>query len=226
MIPLDTVIDRKALATRVKLIIRRGSTLTAEVALYIDSDDKIVVKDCSTMAPWARTLYGRRVRNREVRIYRYLTGVQGIPAFRGEVDHDAFAIEYIDGQTMGRHVKRDCLVQAITRLEVVLEAMHNRRIVHLDLKQKRNVIVKTDGSIAIIDFESAIHISRGFLRNLLFDVLKRRDRAGLMKFKAKYTPHLLTAHEERVVRREKLIGSFWPVKRFSSFLRRLIDTFW
>jgi hypothetical protein len=224
---METDLNRQRLADMEKKVLRPGSTFEAEVALYSvrgecpdRSPQRFVVKDCLAMHPLVRVLIGRRVKRREIGAYRHLSGIPGVPAFLGRIDRDAFAVEYASGRTMARQLDAGLLEKAFASLASVLAGMHARRVVHLDLKQKRNVIVRADGSVTIIDFESALRIPRFFPGNLLLAFLKRRDRAGLIKFKAKYAPHLLTPEEGSIARRDWFLGILWPFKRITRFFRR------
>jgi len=218
---MTTDLDRQRLATLDKRVLRGGSAFEAEVAVYSGAEGGFVVKDCSPMHPLMRALFGRRVKNREIAIYARLEGAAGVPDFVGVIDGDAFAIEYVEGQTLARHLDRPLLDGALANLATVVDGLHARRVVHLDLKQKRNVLVRPDGSVAIIDFESALHLGEGILGRALFAFLKKRDRAGVVKFKSKYAPHLLDAGEEKSARRERVLGALWPFKRLGRLFRGL-----
>ena len=220
---MGPAIDRARLDRMEKKVLRAGTASRAEVALYRLSEDAVVVKDCSCMSPLLRSFFGRRVQKREIGIYRRLEGVDGVPAFRGRIDRNAFAMEFVEGETMARSLDQSRLERALATLTDVLESLHERRVVHLDLKQKRNVIVRPDGRSAVIDFESALHIPAWFPGNLFFPFLKGRDRAGLLKFKAKYAPALLPPIEAKAARRERRISRLWP---FRDLVRKLRRGFW
>ena len=219
---MSGTLDRQSLALMEKVVLRPGSAFKAEVALYSCADDRVVVKDCAGLAPLFRSLFGRRIKRREAGTYRILEGVEGVPAFRGRIDRDAFAIEYIEGRTMARQLPEDLLEKAMASLDSVLRDMHARRVVHLDLKQKRNVLVRPDGNVAVIDFESALHFGEGRFGDFILRILQRRDRAGLIKFKAKYAPHLLAPDEKRIAGKERFFGIIWPFKRLARLFKRLV----
>lgn len=217
---MEPAINRARLELMQKQVLRVGTASRAEVAVYRLADDAIVVKDCISMSPLLRLVFGRRVQKREIGIYRRLADVPGIPVFRGRIDQNAFAMEFIEGDTMARGLDPDRLEKAFLTLDAVLDALHERRVVHLDLKQKRNVIVRPDGRAAVIDFESALYFAPRSPGSILFRFLKGRDRAGLLKFKAKYAPALLTPEEARKARRESMFSRFWPFKLLVRQLRR------
>ncbi len=216
---MTPVLDRQRLATMDKRVLRGGSAFEAEVAVYSGSQGEFVVKDCLSMHPLMRALFGRRVKNREIAIYSRLDDAAGVPGFVGVIDRNAFAIEYVEGQTLARHLDRVLLDAALTNLSAAVDGLHARRVVHLDLKQKRNVLVRPDGSVAIIDFESALHLGERFPGRALFGFLRKRDQAGVIKFKSKYAPHLLDAEEVGLARKERWLGALWPFKRLGRLFR-------
>jgi RIO-like serine/threonine protein kinase len=218
-----------AFITRDELARLEGRTLQAgkyfrpEIRACKHEGREIVVKDCACMQPFIRFIMGRRSANREVRIYRRLQGIEGIPAFLGVIDRDAFAIEFVEGVTLARQLGPERLRSALADLERVIHAMHERRVVHLDLKQKRNIMVRKDDSVRILDFQSAFYLGRGLLKPRLFTFLSRRDLAGLIKFKAKYIPETLSPSEVKFYKKDRLLGRLWPFNHLVRWLRKLFS---
>ena len=172
--------------------------------------------------PLFKTIIGRRILQREIGIYRHLQGVEGIPEFKGVVDRDAFAVAFVEGQTLSRHLEPERLRRALVDLESVIEDIHSRNVVHLDLKQKRNVLVRPDGAVAVVDFQSAIAFKDSALLRGFFSFLKKRDRAGLIKFRGKYCPDLLSPDEVKLYRRERFLARFWPFTALTRMIRKMM----
>lgn len=221
---MKTLPKREELARLERRVLQAGRYFRPEIAVYEIEGRWFVVKDCRGMQPLLRGLMGRRSSRREAAIYECLQGVNGIPGFWGHVDGDAFAIDYIEGKTLARDMGTERLRKALLDLETVLVAMHERKVVHLDLKQKRNILVKADDTVAVIDFQSAFFMGKGLLRPLLFNMLKRRDLAGLVKFKAKYVPDLLSPSERKFYKRDQFWARLWPFTHLVRFIRKLF--FW
>ena len=218
---MESFLRRERLRRMRRNVIRAGTYFKPELSLYEGGGDRFVVKDCSAMHPLLKGAVGRRTQRRETAIYGRLEGVKGIPAFRGVIDIDAFAVEYIEGETLSRGLAPDRLRRALLDLESIIEAIHSRRVVHLDLKQKRNVLVRPDDTVAVVDFQSALSLESALSSRLLFPWLKGRDRAGLVKFKGKYAPDLLSAEERRIFRRELVLARFWPFTQMVRALRKI-----
>ncbi|MCK4378320.1 MAG: hypothetical protein KAW01_03205, partial [Deltaproteobacteria bacterium] len=109
----------------------------------------------------------------------------------------------------------------LDNLEKVINAIHERGVVHLDLKQKRNVLVKASGKVAVIDFQSSLFFSQSPLGRLMISLLKGRDKAGLVKFKAKYAPSILTPEEKRKYKRDLILSRLWPFSHLGRFVRQI-----
>ncbi len=68
--------------------------------------------------------------------------------------HPFVVLEYIEGTTLGRHVRsqsREQRLSLATALCDVVHHAHQKGVVHRDLKPS-NVMVRTDGRIAVLDF--------------------------------------------------------------------------
>jgi hypothetical protein len=165
---------------------------------------------------WARTLL-----RREIRHYRLLSGTPGIPRFRGHEGDTALLIDYVDGQPIRRQLPRELLLPGLDDLERVLDAVHARRFVHLDLHQKLNALIDGQGHAWLVDLGQGLDCSRGLLRRLVFPALVRVDRAALLKFRARYAPETFAPEARaRMVARHGARRDRWT-KRVGRALRRL-----
>ena len=90
---------------------------------------------------------------------------------------------------------------ALATRPAVIEGLHSRRFVHLDLHQKRNVLIGPTGEVWLIDLGQGVDCSRGLLRRLAFPWLAHIDRKATVKFRARYAADTLPDDErERRVR--------------------------
>ncbi len=205
-------------------VIKQGSYSKPEVRCYELGREKVAVKDCSCMHPLLKRFIGRRYQRREVSAYERLKNLDGVPKFKGIIDADAFAVEFVEGATLARKLDRERLLRALKNLEKVIAEIHARKVVHLDLKQKRNVIVRPDDTVAVVDFQSAFTIDRGPLAPLLFNILKKRDLAGLLKFRGKYVQDDLTSAEKRRFIQDRVFARFWIFTHLARFLRKIFKS--
>jgi hypothetical protein len=202
-------------------VIHAGSATKSSVRVVATGGQRLLVKDVRPLHPLLRTIYGRRVLRREERALAALEGTAGVPRLLGRVDVDAIAMEYLDAEPLRRDLGRERLEAALAKLGERVDALHERGVVHLDLRQRRNVLVGPAGEVFLVDFQSALVLGRGGMGGVLLRWLARFDRGGVLKFKARYAPQLLTAAELRVARRQRWLGRLWIFHRFGPMLRWL-----
>jgi len=136
-----------------------------------------------------RKTLGRWVTAREARAWQVLDGHPSVPAFRGQIDALAFAVEYRPGQRMGRKLQEVVPPDFADRLDRALEAMHARGVVHLDLRHRSNVLLGEGGDPILIDFGSALVFRPGSLvARLLLPLLARFDLRAARKWRRKLAP--------------------------------------
>ena len=133
---------REELSSLKRQVLQEGRYFRPDTSIYTKDGVRFVVKDCAGMHPFLRFLMGRRSSKREAAIYQRLEGVRGVPAFYGSLDDHAFAIEHIEGETLARSMGPERLRRALIDLEKVIHDLHARKVVHLDLRQKRNILLE------------------------------------------------------------------------------------
>ena len=196
--------------------IHPGSATKAAIRVCVADGRRFVVKDVGGMHPLVRSLYGRRVLHREERALAALAGVPGVPALLGRIDPDALALEFIDAEPLRRDLEPARLRRACAQLTERIGRMHERGVVHLDLRQKRNVLVDAAGEVFLVDFQSAWVLAPG---GLALRLLAPLDRSAALKFRWRYAPELLDEAERGRARRLKRLGRLWIFNRFGPFLR-------
>ena len=168
---------------------------------------RAVVKDFRS-CPWLlRATYGRFVLAREVAAYERLEGVPGVPRFLGRVDAHAFAVEWIPGKDLGKCPKGSLRAETFERLAATVAEMHRRGVVHLDLRQRRNVLVDDAGVPRVIDYSSALCLRPGGWR---LRRLAPVDVSGVLKYKRRFLPESLTDDDRARLRRVERWRRWWP----------------
>ena len=199
------------LAGCVERVLRPASRAKPAILLVRCCGHRVIVKDFSRSGWWMRNLYGRYVVAHESRVYRELSGVEGVPAFHGRLGAYAFAVDYIEGTTLKQFGALAVPAAAFDRLARVFDELHRRGIVHLDAHQKTNVLVDAEGRPYLMDFATSLCLGRGWLaRRALVPFLARADWRGFLKLKARYCPEALTAGERRRWRLIWALGWLWP----------------
>jgi RIO-like serine/threonine protein kinase len=154
----------------------------------------LMVKDVRGKNFFLRWTLGLWLIRKEWKIYSRLAGIKGIPQPVERIDRFAFAMEFIPGRPILRG--EPVPPSFFHELERVLGDVHERGVVHMDLRHKGNILVSEKGDPYLIDFNSSFAFKKeGFLRRYLFPLLRRVDDGGLLKLKKRIAPALLTAEE-------------------------------
>ena len=142
----------------------------------------LMVKDVRRKNFFLRWTLGLWLIHKEWKIYSRLTGMKGIPKPVGRIDRFAFAMEFIPGRPI---LRGEPLPSSFfSDLERVLREVHDRGVVHLDLRHKGNILVSENGEPFLIDFNSSFAFKeKRFLRRYLFPLLRWVDYGGLLKLK-------------------------------------------
>jgi predicted Ser/Thr protein kinase len=163
----------------------------------------IMIKDYGDRA------LGRTLASHEFRILKKLDGLEGVPraiALSGR----RLSMTRFDGTPI-QDYHQPLPDHTYYRLEKLLLELHRRKIVHLDLRHRRNVIVSSSGEPFIVDFESALDLSK---LGPLFDILSLLDKAGLLRIKKRYFPWLLSRQDTRFLRTFNMLRPFFFLRPF------------
>jgi RIO-like serine/threonine protein kinase len=146
--------------------------------------------------------------HKEWKIYSRLVGTQGIPQPVERIDRLAFVMEFIPGRPISRG--EPLPPSFFQELERVLEGIHERGVVHMDLRHKGNILVSEKGEPFLIDFNSSFAFKeKGFLRRYLFPLLRWVDYGGLLKLKKRVSPSLMTPEELAFLGRLDRLRRLW-----------------
>lgn len=199
-----------------------GKLTKARIEALRGPGPALVLKDLTPQHRWVRVLFGRPALRREERMLRALEGVEGIPRFVARLDRDAIVMEFVPGEPLRGVLGPDRTRAAALDLAAKVAALHDRGVVHLDLRQRRNILVDPAGRVHLIDFESAWRLpTEGPLR-FLFRWLRRLDEGAVLKFKSKYAADLLTPAERTRARRARFLGQLWVFHRLTPLFQFLL----
>ena len=128
------------------------------------------------VAPW--------LVRRELRAYRQLAGHEFVPRAVAQLDELAFLIEYRPGEVLGPQLASKLSEGFVDELRRAVREMHERGVVHLDLRHRSNVLATADGHPVLIDFASALCFRPGSLAaRLLLPLLAVIDRRAVEKWR-------------------------------------------
>ena len=157
----------------------RGRWANADLYLYRQRDNVWVLKDFLPCAPMVRKTWGRFLIRREYHALSRLRGIKGVPADPFLMDAYALGYRYIPGRTLRETPSRKINGRFFFHLENLVKQMHALNMVHLDIRNRRNVLITEDGLPALLDFQSSLNLERTprHLHNLLKDI----DISGVYK---------------------------------------------
>jgi hypothetical protein len=190
-------------------VLINGRFSKADIFITRFEGHRFLVKDYSQKGFWERNLVGLIVIGREARAYEALSGVQGLPPRFKRLSPYSLAVDYLEGKDLGCFQRGDFGPEVIRQFERVVDGLHKRGWVHLDLHRRTNILF-VEGNIFVVDLASALHtgsiplIGRCFTR-----LLGLADRLSLIKMKKIFGPELLTERERRWL---KLRNMFMPTK--------------
>ncbi len=121
-------------------------------------------------------------------------------------------MRFIKGTMLTSVPARKITPRFLTLLEETIRRMHAAGVAHLDIRSMSNIIMRPDGSPAIIDFQSAVRL-RGLpacLRKLFMDI----DMSGAYKKWKKFCPEQMGEFRESELERINAIRRFWVFRGY------------
>ncbi len=192
-------------ASNLEKVLIKGKWLKADVFITRFRGQRFVIKDFGKKGFIERNLVGRMVIGREIRAYRALCGIEGIASQFKRLSPFSIAIEYLKGRDLGDIVRGEIGPGIIRQFEDIIEELHERGWVHLDLQRRSNILL-VGGKVFVVDLASAIHPgSLPLVGRCLTRLLGFADRLSLIKMKSIYAPELMTARERQWLRLRNLM---------------------
>jgi serine/threonine protein kinase len=155
---------------------------------------------------------GRWLCRREMRFYRLLDGIEGIPRLLGTYGESGLVREFISGCNLREfEAKGKPDARFFVELTAILAAAHARGMSHNDLSKPENILVTDDGRPVIIDYQIAIAPrtqhwplvgwpARAFVR-----FMQDFDRYHVNKLHTRARPEDFTAESRGRVREKPLV---------------------
>jgi RIO-like serine/threonine protein kinase len=179
--------------------ILRKPTSTRPVIWQIEENGvKAIVKDFSLNSFWFRNIIGRFLVWREKKAYKRLEGFSGVPALFSSIRGIALVIEEIQGADIGSINIKNLDEKFFRDLENLIDRIHDRGIVHCDLKRAPNIMIGNDGNIYIIDWAASISKSEFnfFPLNLIYKRFVQDDLNAIIKIRLKWQPDSVNPEEK------------------------------
>lgn len=213
-------VTRELLCAPETQMLHKGKTANADVFKVITSQGVFVVKDFKKCPWWIRETYGRIMATREYKMMKTIEDIPGVPNKLFKLDGYAMGMAFLDSQTFSyyrqQHIKLP--VAFFEQLEQLMQAIHARNISHLDSRNSKNVLVLTDGSPALIDFQSGIRMR--WLPSFLKRILILADISGVYKHWYYNDPDSLDEPRKEILRKHFKLRQIWVFKGYKWFSKR------
>jgi hypothetical protein len=146
---------------------------------------------------------GRFLQRRELHFYRRLGDLPNIPRVLGTVGTTGFVMQFVEGNPLSEvPCVPDHFFDALLAL---IAELHRRDIAYVDTNKPQNILLGSDGTPHIIDFQISWDIRRlgDFLPNRwLLRRLQADDVYHLTKHKRRLRPDELTDADRRLLERK------------------------
>ncbi|MDA8403947.1 MAG: hypothetical protein M0Z56_07090 [Desulfobacteraceae bacterium] len=208
---------RKDLASGKIHVLCKGRWANADLYLFQQRQNRWVIKDFAPCPPFIRKTWGRFFARREYRALAKLKGIPGIPEFSFLLDDYAVCYRYIAGGTLKDTPHETIGHDFFVKLENLVIQMHARDLAHLDIRNRRNILVTETGDPALLDFQTSLHLER--LPRSLRKLLKNVDFSGVYKSWNNTLPETLdSARKDRLETINKK-RSFWLFKGYPKLIK-------
>lgn len=151
----------------------------------------------------------------EYKIYKMIADIEGVPELGPRLGWRGYFHEYIEGKTL-HELKESPEVlpeNFFNELLDIVNQVHKRRILYVDMNKKGNVIMSENGKPFLIDFQISQYFKKrrwilGRLIDNVFNRLIKEDIYHVYKHKKRYQKHLMTEEELKRAVRSDLIKSY------------------
>ena len=170
---------------------------------------------------WPVRIMGMLLVSWEAFIYSRLKGMSGIPKLTGRPDKYTLVTTYMGGEDLRATTKKpdDAFFEKLSSL---IEQMHQRGVLHLDLRNRRNYGIDSNGLPYLVDFASCLYIPwAGKLKDSLAGI----DWMGFLKVKQKLLPGGISNEERRRLALGKTLSNLWLPGRAIKSIRDMVRMF-
>ena len=189
-------------------ILRESKGMLSATIREVDHEGTTAVeKEFRGTDLFTRFLFGPFMLRREEKALRRLEGMAGIPKMFGRSEEGGLLLERVEGKPMKSYQAGELPDLFLEKLIELVSRMHERGVVHLDLRHNKNILVTSDGDPLLLDFANAFRWN--VLLFPLWGIFKKVDRGAILKQKRRNFPHLLTEDEKKALERHRFLRRLW-----------------
>jgi hypothetical protein len=201
------------------MVLKKKRLYGPDVSLMHLDGRRLVEKTYRNKA-WPVRIMGVLLVSWEAFIYSRIEGISGIPDLTGRPDKYTLVTSYMGGETLRATTKKPG-GPYFEKLSKIIEQMHQRGVLHLDLRNRRNYGIDTNGLPYLVDFASCLYIP---WPGKLKDIVARIDWMGFVKVKEKLRPEGISKEERRTLALGKTLSNLWLPGRAIKPIRDVIRT--
>jgi RIO-like serine/threonine protein kinase len=190
-----------------KVLRDKGGFWSPVISLVEHEGRPAILKDYRGKNLLTRGLLAPRLVRREFETLRHLEGIPGIPRAYKVLEKRAILLEFVDGRPIHKFAAGELPDEVFRRLERLVRAVHERGVVHLDLRNKKNIFIDGEGRPWLLDFANAMR--RKGVARAVWGTLVAVDESALLKFKKRNFPHLLTDADREALAKHRFLRKFW-----------------
>jgi hypothetical protein len=184
----------------------------------IHVDSRLLVEKTYRNKAWPVRIVGILLVSWEAFIYSRLKGISGIPMLTGRPDRYTLLTTYMGGENLKATTKKPDSAY-FEKLSRIIEQMHQRGVLHLDLRNRRNYGIDPSGIPYLVDFASCLYVPWPLK---LRDIIASIDWMGFLKVKKKVCPDIITNEEMRKLALGKTLSNLWLPGRAARSIRDMI----
>lgn len=192
------------------ILLHKGQFANATVFRYCDAKIDLTIKDFSG-SPWLiKNIFGRLAVNIEGKTLKKLEGNKSVTKQVKFLSPYTLSFAYIKGKPLKKcdNIPREFFIT----LEKNVKKMHEKEIVHLDLRNLGNIIMGENNYPYIIDFQSCI--STKYLPKKLKKILRKVDISGVYKCWENRCSEPIDEKRKKFLNRFKEIRKMWVLKGY------------
>lgn len=176
--------------------------LFGKVSIRQTAAGAVIVRD-ARCAHWSLRWLAKRLLQREASTLAAVEGLAGTPQLL-QVEPDRLQRTYLEGAPL--HESEPPKADFFREAAALLRRLHRVGVVHNDLAKEPNILVRSDGAPAFIDYQLAWH-SRN--RGRLFRIAAYEDIRHLLKHKRTYCAAHLTQRELGILANPSPLSRIW-----------------
>jgi len=193
-------------------VLIKGRWGNADLYIYEQNHNAWVVKDFSYCPPAVYKTWGRFLVMREYHALNRLQGIRGIPRSPFLMDRYTLCYKYMPGQTLGETEPQMLDEGFFYKLEHLVKRIHARHTVHLDIRNRRNILVIDNKKPALLDFQSSLNLKR--VPPLFHKLLKDIDISGVYKMWQLKKPESMDIDRQRRLEDLNKMRFLWVLKGY------------